>query len=222
MGMGIVVVWSNLWVVALPFLISASCAGIITIFLWKSSWRGIQHHRAACVTCDSEGNLEAAGTCQEAYALEYVPGLLLLLFFMATFAILTLFFPQIILNFVLPFEAAPNAFTFYYAVIIAGTVAGTALLAGYLVQELSTDRTIFLRATALGTLGAVVVSPIEPVAAGLVPIGLLLLLLGVGIELRARTGRPLLGLRSLGLAVLPLFVLTLLGLLRIFELVTIA
>jgi hypothetical protein len=124
------------------------------------------------------------------------------------------------LSYVLPFEAGPNLFAFFYTIIAAGTVASSVLLAGYLVQERAGDRTMLLRVTALGTLAGIMASPFQPTVATLVPVGILALLVGLGIELKARRGNPLLGIRSLGVAMLPLFALSLIGFVRIFEIIS--
>lgn len=216
----LVIDWGNLWVVALPFLISASLSATFTILLWKAS-RKLIHHRLTCVNCIYEGALIRTHHCEEACAVNNIPSLpLLLFFFSAVFSMMALFFPDILNTYVLPLPTSQVLLGFSYSVVAIVSTGATVLVGVYLIQQWAPSRLLFLRIALVGTLFAILVSSSYDFAAEFVPIGLFAIALGMGVELRAQRGIPLLGMRALGLATLPLFVMALIGIVRIFQILS--
>ncbi len=214
--------WGNLWVVALPFLTSACIAGIFTVLVSRVS-RNITHHRLLCAQCVFEDELIANGKCEQNCAVNNIPSLPMLLFFFSTeFALLALFYPSIIQTYILPAVLSQNEMAFLGSLLLVSTTTAAVMLGVYLVQEKGKVRSLLLRVTILGTLGAILVASFEPSAAIYVPVGLFALVLILGVELRARYQLPLLGLRSVGAATLPLFVVTLIGIIHIYEILRMA
>jgi uncharacterized membrane protein YozB (DUF420 family) len=219
---GIILVWANLWVVALPFLTSACVAGVFTVLLSRVS-RTLTHHRLVCTRCAFEGTLITKGECHQNCAVNSIPSLpLLLFFFCIEFALLSLFYPSIAGTYILPGSVSPLWNALLQGLMLATTVASSVMLGVYLIQHEARARTWMLRGALVGTLGAILVASLYVAAAVLVPIGLFALLLSLGVELRARHGLPLLGLRAIGLATLPLFLVVLIGMVRIYEIFRLA
>ena len=215
-------VWANLWAVALPVLTSTSVAGIFSVLLWKVSRNGIPFRREECKDCVFSEEMRAKGYCNEPCAVNMIPTLPLLLFaFTATLSVLAVFYPDIVNTYLLPFVSSQLDLVIY-GILTATCLMSAILLAGYLLQEKAADRAVLARIAIVGTLGAIVLTPFLEAAAILVPTGLFLLIVAVGVELQARKGKNLLGLRTIGFATLPLFVMTLIGLLRILQLLRIA
>lgn len=214
----LVVEWENLWIVALPILTSCSAAGILSVFLWRATRDGVPHRRERCRNCVYEPDLLKRGYCVEACTVNMIPAMPLLLFsFTTTLTFLFLFYPGTALAYILP--QSGTAFTMVlYGMVLGSCLMSTLITAAYLVQQHAHHREMLGRGAVVATLGTLLISPFDEVAAILAPAGLFLVLLTVGIELRARKGHALLGLNALGLAMVPLFVMTLVGLLRIFAL----
>jgi hypothetical protein len=222
MGATIVIDWGNLWLVALPVLTSASIAGIFSIFLWRSALKGLPYRREDCEECVYGEELLEKGYCTEPCAVNMIPTLPLVLFiFTATLSILAVFYPSVVYTYLIPFVSS-NTTLALYGMLTASCLMSSILLAGYLLQERALDREAFTRVAIVGTLGAIALAPFFQVAAILVPTGLFLVLVALGIEVRARRGKNLLGMTSIGFATLPLFVITLIGLMRILQILRIA
>ena len=219
---GIILVWANLWVVALPFLTNGCIAGVFTVFLSRVS-RRLTHHRLVCTHCEFEDALIARGACQESCAVNSVPSLPLLLFFFSfEFALLSLLYPAIASAYIFPESISAFWSGLLQGLMLTTTVAATVVLGVYLVQQETRARTWMLRGTLVGTMGVIFISSFYAGVAVLVPIGLFALLLSLGVELRARQGRPLLGLRAIGVATLPRFLLVLIGMLRVYDILRLA
>ena len=222
MAGALVIAWDNLWIVALPLLISGCFSTTLAVFLWRASRHGVPHKREFCRTCLHEPALLRRGYCVEPCTVNVIPALPIFLFtFTAGLSILFLFFPQVVDSYILPF-VSPVLTWVLYGMLLATCLLSSLLLGTYLLQEKAHDREVLGRAAVVGTLAALLLSPFLPSAAILLPAGLFLVLLAVGVELRARHGQALLGLRTIGFATIPLFLMTLVGLLRILDILRFA
>ncbi|MDE1819451.1 MAG: hypothetical protein KGJ23_00435 [Euryarchaeota archaeon] len=225
--MPLVLQWSNLWDIAVPFFICISLATIFTVFLWRVAWKsGLPHRREPCASCVFERELIKNGECHKVCAVNVIPTLPLLLFlFDCSFGLFFLLFPALVMQFLFP---AGFDQTWSEAVIAAlGATSGGAaiLLVGYFVQDKAWHRELFFRIAAAGTttgllLAVLVPTPIDGWAVGsfalnATPFGMVAVMLTAGIEHRARWGRPVLGLRALGATTLPLFFVALVACARI-------
>ncbi len=221
--MPLVLQWDNLGGVILPFLTCASLAASLAALLWKVGERGgLVHRREACLGCTLEGALRKRGTCSEACAVNWIPALPLGLFFATTTLLfLTVGFPWVVLDYVIPLGASGSS-SLALVGLVAGSMGGAAVaLAGYFVQERARNREIFLRigvgATLVGGVGSLFLPAPLNLSAGLLsPLALRMLLLGLGLERWAREGRATLGIRDLALTLVPLFVLVVIALTRLF------
>lgn len=221
--MPLVLQWDNLGGVILPFLTCASLAASLAALLWKVGERGgLVHRREACLGCTLEAALRKRGTCSEACAVNWIPALPLGLFFATTTLLfLTVGFPWVVLDYVIPLGASGSS-SLALVGLVAGSMGGAAVaLAGYFVQERARNREIFLRigvgATLVGGIGSLFLpAPLNLSAGLLTPLALWMLLLGLGLERWAREGRATLGIRALALTLVPLFVLVVIALTRLF------
>jgi hypothetical protein len=219
---GLVVVWANLWAVALPVMTSISVAGIFSVFLWRITRKGLPYRREECEDCVFEKDMRLKGYCTEPCAVNQIPTLPLLLFaFITTLSVLAVFYPVVVNTYVLPYVSSQLSLV-VYGFLTATCLMSSVLLACYLLQERAVEREVVSRIAIVGTLAAIVLTPFLQVAAVFVPTCLFLMLVGIGIELQARKGKNLLGLRTIGFATLPLFVITLIGLLRVLQIIRIA
>ncbi len=220
--MPLVLQWNNLGEVVLPFLVCASLAASLAALLWRVGEQGgLVHRREACLGCTLEQALRKRGTCSEACAVNWIPALPLLLFFgTTTLLLLTVGFPWVVLQYVIPLGAGGSAALALLG-LVAGSMGGAAVvLAGYFVQERARNREIFLRvgvgATLVGIAGTLLLPPPLSLSAGLLtPLALWMLLLGLGLERWAREGRATLGIRALALTLAPLFILVVIALTRL-------
>lgn len=233
--MGVVIVWANLWLVGLPFLLCACVGGIFSVFLWRAAWKsGMPHRREPCATCVFEKALIKQGYCKESCAVNTIPMLPLVLFLATcTFALLFLFFPSVVFTYLLP-STSPNPTTSVpewqqsiRTVVAAANGAAAVLLGAYFVQDTAWHRELFLRVAAAGSLAGIVIGvtapgPVGQVALEVTPFALLAVLLSAALESRARWGRPVLGLRALGISTTPLFIVTLVGIARILSVLSAA
>lgn len=214
--------WQNLWTLALPFFICISTAAFFTVLLWRVAWKsGLPHRREPCATCVFEPGLLTRGTCREVCAVNVIPTLPLLLFlFTASFALLFLFFPSLVFSYLFPGDVSGNWANAAF-VVVAGSNAGAAiLLTGYFVQDKAWHRELFFRVAVAGSLVAIVTGLVAPAWLGsfaetLVPVGLVSVLLSASLEHRAQWGRPVLGMRALGMSTLPLFLVAFVAMARI-------
>jgi hypothetical protein len=220
--MGLTLAWGNLEGVALPFMLCACVSGILTVFLWRAAWEsGMPHRREPCATCVFEGKLIKTGTCRESCAVNIIPTLPLMLFlFTCTFALFFVFFTPIVESSLFPPIWSPDLSGAVAALVAASNGGAAVLLAAYFAQDTAWHRELFLRIGAAGSLAALVVGVMNPegvgsIALSLAPLGLFAVLLSAALEHRARWGRPVLGLRSMGFSTTPLFVISLIGLLKI-------
>lgn len=221
--------WANLWSVALPFFICISVAAIFTVFLWRAAWKsGLPHRREPCATCYFEDKLIRQGTCRESCAVNVLPTLPLLLFlFTCSFALFFIFFPSLVLQYLLPGTGSspgsvnPQLLDASIALVAGANGGAAVLLAGYFVQDKAWHREFFFRISAAGTisgivLGLVVPGPIGTYAIDATPFALGAVLLGAGLEHRAIAGRPVLGMKALGASTVPLFLVAVVVMFRIF------
>jgi hypothetical protein len=219
----LVLQWNNLGGVILPFLLSACLAASLAALLWKVGEQGgLVHRREACLGCTLEAALRKRGTCTEACAVNWIPTLPLALFFVTTaLLILSVGFPWVVLDYVIPLGAG-GGLSLALLGVVAGSMGGASVvLAGYFVQERARNRAIFLRvgagATLAGVAGGLLLPPPWGLSSGLLtPLALWMLLLGLGLERWAREGRATLGIRALGLTLLPVFILVAIALARLF------
>jgi hypothetical protein len=223
--MPLVLQWSNLGEVALPFLISACLSAVLTSLLWRVGEKGgLVHRRSACLGCAFEATLRRHGECSEACAVNWIPRLPLGIFFLSTtLLLLAIAFPWVVIQYVVPLGAGS-----VWGTTLLGLVAGSlgfasVLVAGYFVQERGRNRRLFLRVGAAGTIVGVAASFLLPsglalTAALLTPLALWTLFLGLGLERYAQQGRPALGLKALGLAILPILLLSLVAMVRLLAL----
>jgi hypothetical protein len=223
---GLVVDWANLGLVALPFLTCLGVSGLIAIGLYRvAADSGVPHRRERCLRCQFVETLRRSGTCHEACAVNHLPQLPAILFVATgTFSLLFLFFPKVAYEFVLPFELTPPTLGgILLGLLVAANLGGSVVLAAYMLQDRASTREMFNRVTALGALLGVLVGvagpePLRGAAIVLTPVALAALLFGLGLEYRARTGRPSVGLRSVGAATVPLFLMLLVATARLVEL----
>ncbi len=225
--MPLVLAWQNLWYVALPFFISISAATIFTVMLWRVAWKsGLPHRREPCATCVFEKDLVRSGTCRKVCAVNVIPTLPLMLFlFTCSFALFFLLFPEIVLAYLFPGGMDPIWSNAVITAVAASNGGSAILLVGFFVQDKAWYREMFFRIAAAGTTTGIVVGLLFPgPVAGLdigsfafnaTPFGLVAVILTSGLEHRARWGRPVLGLRALGVTTLPLFLVALVAVARI-------
>lgn len=243
--MGLAIEPNNLWVLALPALICACISAIFTLMLWRAAWKsGLPHRREPCVTCVFEADLIRKGTCTENCAINSLPTLPLMLFFISSgLTLMCVFFPTIVTQYVIPFNLSPASLGPMILVGIGAANGGAAvLLAAYFVQDKAWHRELFIRgATAATIVGLIAASTlaaldrIPSVAAGypwlsaigaeadwLTPLGLFAIIMAMALEHRARLERPVLGLRSLGMTTVPMFFMVVVGLARMLEILSYA
>lgn len=228
--MSLVFDWANLGEVALPCLVSITGAAFLATFLRHAAEQSrLPRRRERCVRCRFESELMESGECQEACAVNALPTLPLVLFVaVSTLGALTYFFPDTVRTYILPFDSPDPAYAaILLDVVLVATLSAALVLAAYFVQDLPYHRDLFtlggvaaaLVGLTLGTMGGGL-WPSE--GAVLVPVGLTAVLLGLAAESRARRGRPAFGLRSLGAATSPLFLVTFLAFGRIAEVLALA
>ncbi|MCI4350247.1 MAG: hypothetical protein L3K15_01865 [Thermoplasmata archaeon] len=224
--MGLVVDWGNLGVVALPFLTCLSVSGLLGIGLYRvAAASGVPHRRERCVRCRFVESLRRSGTCHEVCAVNHFPQLPAVLFVATgTFSLLLLFFPTITYEYVLPFQVSPpDLGGILLGLLAAANLGGSIVLAAYLLQDRAASRELFNRVSAGGALIGIVLGvagppPLRMAAVVLTPVALGSLLVGLGLEYRARSGRPAVGMRTVGAATLPLFLILLTASARLVEL----
>lgn len=228
--MALVADWGNLAIVALPFLTSLGVSGLLATVLYREAARtGVPHRRERCFRCAFASALHSSGTCDERCAVNEMPRIpALLLWVTGTFALLFLLFPATAFAYVLPIELrSPGLFATLAGFLGAANMGGTIVLAAYLLQDRAWSRELFNRIGAGGSivgllLGVVSAGFVRSVSLWMTPAALTVLLVGVGLEFRARTGRPTMGLRSIGAATAPLFLTLVVGAVRIVQIVALA
>ncbi|MCI4319406.1 MAG: hypothetical protein L3J87_02110 [Thermoplasmata archaeon] len=224
--MVLVVDWENLAFVALPFLTCLGISGLLAIGLYRvAAVSGVPHRRERCLRCRFVEALHRSGTCHEPCAVNQVPQLPAVLFVATcTFALLFLFFPTVSFEYVIPFEfSPPDLGAVLLGFLAAANFGGSVVLAAYLLQDRAVSREMFNRVAAFGAVLGILLGLAGPAwvrgpAIVLTPVALAALLLGVGLEYRARLGRPAVGLRAVGAATLPLFLLILVASARLVQL----
>lgn len=221
--MGLVLLWANLGEILLPTLIAVTAAAFLALPLRRAAeGSGLPRIREACVGCVAERFLLENGYCRETCAVNSAGSVGLLLFVgTAATAIFAYLDPTDFLTFVLPSSPGrPEVPALLLDVVVASN-AGAALLVGaFFWQDLPVYRRGLLEGSAALALGLMTVGEALPGPAVrwvqlLLPLSLAAIVLGVGVEWRARHGRPAFGLRTLGLAAAPMFLLTGLAALRI-------
>lgn len=225
--MGLVLDWSNLDFVVLPFLLALTAAAFLALPLRRALERSrLPRAREPCVGCSAEGRLLRTGRCPEPCVVNTLGSFALALFVATTcLALFAYVDPVDLARFVDPigWQFGPPAEALL-ALVVGGNAAAAVLVAAYLLQDLPVHRDGLLRGSATVSLGLMAVATLAPPALGrwvdlLLPLSLAGIVLGVGIEWRARHGRPAFGLRSLAVALLPLFVVTGLALVRFGQIV---
>jgi hypothetical protein len=219
--------WARVGFVALPFLTSACIVGVFAVLLRRAVQEsGLPRRREPCVNCLFESALLRDKSCRLRCAVNAVPDFPFALFVVTgTLALFFLFFPGLALAYVLPTVSGLSTIEpAMLTALIVGNVAASLVIAAYFLQDLSWHRETFLRGAAVGSLAALVVGIGAPGLAGsfaqvLAPVGLGALLLAVALEHRARLGRPVFGLRTVAVASLPLYLVTLLAFFRILQVV---
>jgi hypothetical protein len=226
--MGLVLLWANLGEVLLPALVAVTVAAFLAMSLRRvADHSGLPRIREACVGCVAERSLLEQGFCRERCAINSAAPTGLLLFVgTATTAIFAYLDPSAFLRLVLPATPGQPALVGELLDLVVGTNAGAALLvAAFFWQDIPAYRHGLLEGSAALALGLMTVGQAMPGAAArwvslMLPLSLAAIVLGVGIEWRARHGRPTFGLRTLGLAAAPLFLLTALAGMRIAQVLT--
>jgi hypothetical protein len=225
-SVGLIVDWGNLALVALPFLTCLGVSGLVGIGLFRvAAESGVPHRRERCLRCRFVESLRRSGTCHEVCAVNHFPQLPAVLFVAtATFALLFVFFPKLTYEFVLPFQVSPpDLADILLGLLAAANLGGSIVLAAYLLQDRAASRELFNRVSAAGgivgiALGVAGPLPLRGAAVVLTPVALGCLLVGLGMEYRARLGRPAIGLKTVGAATLPLFLILLTATARLVEL----
>lgn len=221
--------WSNLWAIALPFFICISASTLFTVFLWRVAWKsGMPHRREPCATCIFEKGLLRLGTCRETCAVNVIPTLPLLLFmFTCSFALLFLLFPSVVLTYLFPAGLGTVWSNACIVAVAASNGGASIVLVGYFVQDKAWHREMFFRIAAAGSTAGLVLGVVfsgshnawlgalSTFSFEVTPFGLVAVLLTAGIEHRARWGRPVLGMRALAASTLPLFLVVLVACARI-------
>lgn len=220
--------WQNLWTIALPLFLSLCTSTLFTVLLWRVAWKsGMPHRREPCVNCVFEKGLIRHGTCRETCAVNVIPTLPLLLFlFTSTFALFFLVFPGIVVTYMFPGGFDPTWSSAAVMAVAAANGGASILLVGYFVQDKAWHRELFFRIAAAGSTAGLVLGLVFQSHPGFLgqmgtfclevtPFGMFAVIMTSGLEHRARWGRPVLGLRALGLSTLPLFLITLVAVARI-------
>jgi hypothetical protein len=202
------------------------------LFLWKGSRKELKFMREQCVDCEEEAELLETGQCSQSCAVNQVPTLpLVLFFFSVTFAVVALFYSAMVYTYILPVQLSsdvananhialasnPILYDALYGLLVASCVVSAAVLAAYLMQDKPLYREVMSRGAVVGVLASLFMAPFLSTAMILVPVGLFILLVSVGMELRARKGRPLVQLNTLAIGTIPLFVISIAALLKIIE-----
>jgi hypothetical protein len=227
---GLILVWGNLAVVLLPFLASLSIASICALPLRRAAEAsGLPRAREPCVDCRGERTLLKLGWCPERCAVNSGPTIPLLLFVAtATTALFALIDPTDFVGFVLPLGITGSGIIGLVEAVIVGANAGSALLiAGYFYQDRPGARRSFVYGAIVVALGTMALSGFlpEPSAhwiALATPLSLAAVLLSTAVEWRARYGRPAFGLRAVGFATAPLYLVITLALIRAVQVVQLA
>jgi hypothetical protein len=217
--------WGNLGSVAFPFLLAITVSGILALALRRAAIRsGLPRAREPCARCRFEKGLLKRGTCERQCAVNDLPSLPLLLFIACTtFAILAAFYPSIVLTYVLPFtNPASGIPEVLLGVMLVASATASIAIAAYFAQDLPGHRELLIRGAVAGTLVGVLLSVLGNDMAGqvgavLAPLSLGVLVIGLALEWRARLGRPALGLRAIGAAAIPLFLIAIMASVRIGE-----
>ncbi|HZY70687.1 MAG TPA: hypothetical protein VFF67_06905 [Thermoplasmata archaeon] len=228
--MALVADWGNLAIVALPVITSLGVSGLLAILLYRVGVAtGVPHRRERCLRCVFASALHSSGTCDERCAVNELPRIpALLLWVTGTFALLFLLFPSTAFAYVLPLELrSPALFPTLAGFLGAANLGGMIVLAAYLLQDRAWSRELFNRVGAGGSivgllLGFVSGGMIRSVTLWFTPAALTVLLVGLGLEYRARSGRPTMGLRAIGTATAPLFLTLVVGAVRIVQIVALA
>lgn len=228
--MGLYLDWGNLVTVSFPFIVSVTAAGILAIALRHlSDTEGLPTARERCVGCRFESKLIRSGECRLDCAVNALPSLPLVLFVVTTsFALLALAFPSMLLTYVLPTgRYAPATPAILVGIVFTANGAASLATAGYFVQSSRRYRRTFLQGLIVAVLlglvvGSATTGGARALATALTPFALGSLLVGLAIEHRARMGRPALGLKALGASTVPFFIVTVLSLVRIYEILRIA
>ena len=228
--MTLVVDWSNLGLVAFPFLLSITTATLLALLLRRAAeLSGLPRSREVCVGCVHEPALLRDGYCRQNCVINSLPSTPLVLFIgSATFALLTAFFPDVVLTYILPFGFTNSEIPGILEGLLLVSAGGASVtIAGYFAQDLAAHRELLNRVALLIALAGLIVGAgtsgaVSQTAETLVPLGLGMLLVGLAIEWRARRGRPTLGLRALGFSATPLFVIAVLALIRIAQILALA
>ena len=228
--MGLVLEWNNLRLVLLPFLGALTVAALLAIPLRRAAERsGMPRLREPCIGCRAEAGLLRRGYCSESCAVNGGPGLPLLVFVAtATTALFALLDPADFTGFVLPFGLnGPGILDLTVGLLIGVNAAAALLLAAYFLQDRPEHRALFLRGAIVVSLGALAVTglttgTLSPWLALATPLALTAVILSAGVEWRARHGRPAFGLRTVGVATGPLFLVMLFALVRIVQVVEMA
>ncbi|MCI4331109.1 MAG: hypothetical protein L3K19_04600 [Thermoplasmata archaeon] len=228
--MGLIFDWGNLSQVALPCFVSLTVGAFLALFMRRAADHSrLPRTRERCVRCRFEEGLIERGTCEQSCAVNAMPTLPLVLFVAVTsVAALAFLYPDVVVTYLLPFGSPLPAYPdILLTLVLVTNLAAAVALAAYFVQDLPYHRDLFnFGAAAAALVGLFVGTTASGVVRIdgqiLVPVALGALLFGLAAEARARQGRPAFGLRALGVATAPLFLLTVLALGRIVEIVRIA
>lgn len=223
--MTLLVTWSNLALVTLPFVLAIGVSVGLAFLLRRAAREsGLPRARETCVDCAHEAGLVEAGACEQRCAVNELPALPLALFVgCSTFAILAIVFPAVVLTYVLPFWAPTSTTTEVLLILlIASSVGGAVALALYCLQDLPEQRELLLRGSMVVAIAALAAALLTSggalsVAEGLGAAALAVILVAAAVDRRARLGRPTLGLRTMGVAVVPLLLVSTLAVVRIVE-----
>jgi hypothetical protein len=227
--MGLVLLWANLGQILLPALVALTVAAFLAMPLRRAAERsGLPRVREPCVGCVAESYLLEHGYCRERCAVNSASSVGVLLFVGTTStAIFAYLDPADFVRLVLPTSPGATAVPGLLLDLVVGSNAGAALLVGaYFSQDLPGFRRGLLEGSATVSLGLMTIGEALPGpglhwVSLLLPLSLAAIVLGVGVEWRARHGRPAFGFRTLGLAAAPLFLLAALATIRIIQIVQI-
>ncbi|HTT26729.1 MAG TPA: hypothetical protein VMH90_07210 [Thermoplasmata archaeon] len=223
--MGLVLEWANLGEILLPVLIAVTTAAFLALPLRRAAEQsGLPRIREPCRGCAAEPFLLERGYCREVCTVNSAAPVGLLLFVgTATTAIFAYLDPADFLRLVLPATPGmPAGATLLLDTVVASNAAASLLVGAFFGQDLPAYRRGLLEGSAALALGLMTVGEAMPTPAFrwvelLLPLSLSAVVLGVAVEWRARYGRPAFGLRTLAVAALPMFLVSVLASARIVQ-----
>lgn len=213
--MTLVVVWRNLLTVGTVLLPSL----LLTLLLVSLVYHGARGKR----------DLPAPGPGRELAFVDVFPPevALAVMGALTALAMFVLFDSTQFSAYVLPYGLTPLQTSLVLTGLFVSVAVGASLIAAYLLQVRIRLRDRFLRVTLVASVLGLIASAAAGAAPAvallaLFPMALVLTLLAVTLERGVRPWRMPFGVRTLGLAALPLYLVAVTGFVRLVQLVTIA